>query len=62
MGRIIYREFLGSRLVLTALFLSGIGIPLAVIYVLEYTITVEEDVESPSDYVASWRARRPDAR
>ncbi|MCK6460153.1 MAG: hypothetical protein L6Q95_09700 [Planctomycetes bacterium] len=62
MGRIIYREFLGSRLVLTALFLCGIGIPLAVIYVLEYTITVEEDVESPSDYVASWRARRPDAR
>jgi len=61
MGKIVYHEFLGSRLLFLLLCLSGIGLPIAVIYLLEYTVTVEESMESPSEYLASRRGRRPSA-
>ena len=56
-GKIVYHEFLGSRLLLTILGLSVIGIPLAVIYVLENTVTVEESVESPSEFLDKQREK-----
>ena len=62
MGKIIYREFLGNRLVFFLLCLSGIGLPIAVIYLLECTVTVEENVESPSAHLASLCGKRPGAR
>jgi hypothetical protein len=62
MGKIVYHEFLGSRLLLTILGLSVIGIPLAVIYVLENTVTVEESVESPSEFLDKQREKLRRAR
>jgi hypothetical protein len=57
MGKVVYREFMGSRLVLTILWLTGIGIPMAVVYFIENTVTVEEDVESPTAFVDVLRER-----
>ena len=57
MGKIVYREFFGNRLALLFLALSVIGIPLAVIYILENTITVEESVDAPGEYLAANRKK-----
>jgi len=62
MGKIVYHEFLGSRLLLMILALSVVGIPLAVIYVLENTVTVEESFESPSEFLDTQREMRKRAR
>jgi len=51
MGKIIRHEFLGSRFVLTLLCLTGIGIPVAIIYLIEATVTIEEDVDNPLSYI-----------
>jgi len=55
MGKIIRREFLGSRIILTLLCLTGIGIPVAIIYLLEATVTIEEEVDDPSDFTEKFR-------
>ncbi|MEK7395592.1 MAG: hypothetical protein AAB116_01530 [Candidatus Poribacteria bacterium] len=56
MGKIIRREFLGSRIRVTLLCLTGIGIPIAIIYIIEATVTIEEEVEDPSDFTKMFRA------
>jgi hypothetical protein len=61
MGKIIYREFLGNRLVFLLLCLSGIGLPVAVLYLLEWTVTVEENVDSPRVFLDSFRSGRRSA-
>jgi hypothetical protein len=61
-GRIVYHEFMGSRLLLMILCLSVIGIPLAVIYVLENTVTVEESIESPGEFLDALREKLRRAR
>jgi hypothetical protein len=62
MGKIVYHEFLGSRLLLTILGVSVIGIPLAVIYLLENTVTVEESLEFPSEFLDKKREQLRRAR
>ena len=58
MGRFVRREFLGSRLLFFLLVISGIGIPFAIIYLIECTVSIEEEVKNPEELVASLRARR----
>jgi hypothetical protein len=57
MGKVVYREFLGNRLLFLVLCLSGIGIPLAVLYLLEWFVTVEEEVADPTAFIESYRRR-----
>lgn len=47
MGKIVTHEFLGSRFRFWLLVMTGIGIPFAIIYLLESTVRVEEEVENP---------------
>lgn len=58
MGKVIRREFLGSRVLVTLLCLSLVGIPMAIIYVLEAMVKIEEDVQEPSEFTAWYRARK----
>jgi hypothetical protein len=57
MGKVVYREFLGSRLVFLVLCLTGIGIPIAVIYLIEGFVTVEEEVADPTGFIQAYRRR-----
>ncbi len=57
MGKIIRHEFLGSRLVVVLLCLTGFGIPLAFFYWAECLVTVVEEVEEPNEFLARHRAR-----
>jgi hypothetical protein len=47
---------MGSRIILTFLCLTGIGIPVAIIYLIEATVTIEEEVDDPSDFTEKLRA------
>jgi hypothetical protein len=57
MGKVIYREFLGSRALLVLLCLTGIGLPIAVIYLIEWIVTIEEEVADPTAFVEAYRRR-----
>ena len=56
MGKIVRHEFLGNRLVVLFFVITGIGIPLAVIYLLESLVKVEEEMENPSEFLRTYRA------
>jgi hypothetical protein len=58
MGKVIYREFLGSKPLVFCMCLTGIGIPLAVIYVLEWLVTIEEEVADPTAFLEMHRRKR----
>lgn len=55
MGKIVRREFVGSRLLFSVLFLLGITLPVAIIYLLEATVTVEDEMENPEEFMTALR-------
>ena len=57
MGKIIRHEFLGNRLIVFILFCSGIGIPLGIIYLIEWFVTIEEEVADPEKCMEMLRRR-----
>ncbi|HEX5136745.1 MAG TPA: hypothetical protein VFY93_07230 [Planctomycetota bacterium] len=58
MGKIVRREFVGSRPLFVLLCLLGITIPFAVIYLLEATVTIEDEVEDPEKFMTALREGR----
>jgi hypothetical protein len=58
MGKIVRREFVGSPLLFFLLCLLGITLPFAVIYLLEATVTIEDEMEDPEEFMAALRERR----
>ena len=57
MGKVVYHEFLGSRLYVAVLCLSVVGIPVALIYLLSCTVTIVEEIEEPSEYLEAWKRK-----
>jgi len=57
MSRIVRYEFLGSWLLFVVLFLTGIGIPFAILYMVAQTIAIEHEVADPEAFVKQYRAR-----
>ena len=56
MAKIVRHEFMGSAIIFFALCLSGIGIPLAILYLIAGTVTVEEDIEDPTQFLMQYKA------
>ena len=56
MAKIVRHEFMGSPIIYFALCLSGIGIPLAILYLITGTVTVEEDIEDPTQFLMQYKA------
>lgn len=56
MAKIIRHEFMGSPIIFFALCLSAIGIPLAILYLIVGTVTVEEDIEDPTQFLMQYKA------
>ncbi len=52
MAKIIRHEFLGSWLLFLILCLTGIGIPVAILYLINKTVSIEEEVSDPVAYIA----------
>jgi hypothetical protein len=57
MGQVVRHEFLGSRLYVFLLCLTVIGIPLAILYAKECTVTIVEEMENPSDFLETWKGK-----
>ena len=57
MGKFIRREFLGNRFILWLLCMSVVGIPIAIVYLLECTVTIEESMEAPNEFLEKLRGK-----
>ena len=58
MGSITRYDFLGSELLFVLLALTGVGIPIAILYLLRNTVAIEEKMESPTDFLRDFVASR----
>ena len=56
MGKIIRYQFLGSDVFFWFLCMTGLGIPIAVLYLMSSTVAIEEDVPNPTDFVERFRS------
>jgi hypothetical protein len=56
MSKVIRHEFMGSWLLFWLLCITGIGIPFAVLYLLNGTICIETEMNDPEQFVADFRA------
>jgi hypothetical protein len=56
MAQIVRHEFVGNKILFTLLCLIGIGIPLAVIYFAESTVTVKEEIDDATGFLESFRS------
>lgn len=57
MGKIIRHEFLGSRALVVLLCMTVIGIPIAVIHLIEGFVTIEEEVPDPTAFLDAYRRK-----
>ncbi|NIA13337.1 MAG: hypothetical protein GWP08_04595 [Nitrospiraceae bacterium] len=57
MGRIVRYEFLGSQMLFFVLCLTGVGLPIAVLYLLRNLVLIEEKLENPSELMEQFRSR-----
>ena len=58
MSKIIRHEFMGSWLLFWMLCITVILIPVALLYLLNGTIRIEDDMEDPERFVADFRSGR----
>ncbi len=56
MAKLTRHEFVGNKLLVLLLFLTGIGVPFALIYLIEATVAIEEEVEDPNKFLDAWRS------
>jgi hypothetical protein len=53
MGKIVRRQFVGSRILFFLLCVLGVTIPFALIYLLEATVTIEDEMDDPEKFMAA---------
>ncbi|MCC6699827.1 MAG: hypothetical protein IT365_29660 [Candidatus Hydrogenedentes bacterium] len=56
MGRIVRYQFLGSDLFFWLLCMTIVGIPIAVLYLINSTVAIEEDLPNPTEFLEQFRA------
>ena len=57
MSRIVRYEFMGSWLLFWFACITGFGIPLAVLYLINSTVRIDEQVSDPTRFLEQFRAR-----
>jgi hypothetical protein len=58
MSKIVRYQFMGSWLLFCVLCITGVGIPLAILYLLNCTVRTETEMDNPEEFLASYRARK----
>jgi hypothetical protein len=56
MSKIVRYEFLGSWIIFSLMFLSGVGIPGAILYLLNGLVSLETTMDDPEKFLAEFRA------
>ena len=55
MSKIVRYEFMGNWLFFWLLCISGIGIPVAILYLLNGTLRIENEMADPERFVSAFR-------
>jgi hypothetical protein len=56
MSKVIRYEFMGSWMLFWLLGISIIGIPLAILYLMNGTIRIEDELDDPEQFLAEFRS------
>ena len=56
MPKVIRYEFMGSWMLFWLLGISIIGIPLAILYLMNGTIRIEDEMDDPEQFLAEFRS------
>lgn len=56
MSKIVRYEFLGSWFWFWLTFVTGIGVPVAILYLMSRTVRVDTEMANPEEFVVAWRA------
>ncbi len=56
MAKIVRYEFLGSWVLFWLLCITGVGIPVALLYLVNGTLRIEEELDDPERFVAEFRS------
>ena len=51
MSKIVRYVFMGNVFLFWLLFISGIGMPFAILYLMQRTVRIEEDIQDPQRFV-----------
>jgi hypothetical protein len=62
MAKITRYEFMGSWVLFWAMCVSVIGLPVAVLYLVNATVRIEHELDDPERFVSEFRAGRWGAR
>lgn len=58
MSRIVRFEFMGSWVIFSILFISGVGLPAAILYLINGLVLVETAIEDPEKFISEYKAGR----
>lgn len=58
MSKIVRYEFMGNWFYFWLMCITTVGIPMAILYLLNGTLRIEEDFDDPERFVAEYRARQ----
>ena len=56
MSKVVRYQFMGSWFLFWLLFVSGIGLPFALLYLLNTTIRLDSELTDPEEFMAAYRA------
>jgi hypothetical protein len=56
MSKVVRYEFMGSWMLFWFLGISIIGIPLAILYLMNGTIRIEDEMDDPEQFLAEFRS------
>ncbi len=56
MSKIVHYQFMGSWLVFWFFCITGIGIPIALLYLINGTIRTDSEVDDPEQFIVDFRA------
>ncbi len=56
MSKIIRNEFMGSVVIFWLLCLTIVLIPVAIVYLINGTIRIEEEMDNPEDFIEQYRS------
>jgi len=58
MSKLVRREFIGNRIVLLLLGISLVGIPLAILYIIDNTIEIHTEFEDPEAFLTKFKSKK----
>lgn len=58
MAKIVRYEFMGNWIFFWFMCITVVGIPLAVLYLVDGTVRVEEELDDPERFLTQFRSRR----